>query len=389
MSPENFSGSQARVIAPARRRRPGRARGRRRGPNGLCWPAFGRPWSPDAASGSAFRPLAARRAAAGAWGAIIRLTGLQGARAVAPGRGLLLGKTAPRRESGFPLFPPLIRAFTPPPCLDGPKARWKIRLNGRLTHRFPFSRQERALWRIWPDLCTQAALILVIDDLGRESGAPPRIWRLCPFPWLWPSGRTRPGRGRRQIWPDRWAWIAWCICPWSLCPAPTASAPEAGSGCPVRGYEPRALASVLEPDLAALPTALGLNNHMGSRFTGSAASTAAPVCAQLAGRGFFVLDSLTPFPAGGGKPAPPGWSSAAQAVSGYAPGRFRRAGRLGRGGGGARSAGFAVAIGHPYAETLGAAAGGQGPVVAVLPLRRLVWHLAQLQTRDGTRADSR
>ena len=56
----------------------------------------------------------------------------------------------------------------------------------------------------------------------------------------------------------------------------------------------------------------------------------------------------------------------------------------------ARSAGFAVAIGHPYAETLSALRRWQDKAgVAVVPLRRLVWYLAQLQARDGARGGKR
>ena len=52
------------------------------------------------------------------------------------------------------------------------------------------------------------------------------------------------------------------------------------------------IGATLDANLRALPTVIGLNNHMGSAFTGSAASCRR-LCAWLEGMGFFVLDSLT------------------------------------------------------------------------------------------------
>ena len=52
----------------------------------------------------------------------------------------------------------------------------------------------------------------------------------------------------------------------------------------------------------------------------------------------------------------------------------------------ARSAGFAVAIGHPYPETLSALRRWQDKAATpVVPLRRLVWHLAQRQAARDAR----
>ena len=49
----------------------------------------------------------------------------------------------------------------------------------------------------------------------------------------------------------------------------------------------------------------------------------------------------------------------------------------------ARSGGFAVAIGHPYPETLSALRRWRDKAgTAVIPLRRLIWHLAQRQTSE-------
>lgn len=296
------------------------------------------------------------------------------------------------RPAADPDFPPL--SAVDPERLR-PRLAWtdqgalEIRLNGRLTHRFHFPGKERALADLARPL-PQAALILVIDDLG-QSLEPAEDLAALPFPValaVWPhaprAGATADLAGQMGL--D-------CLVHLPLEPLPRSDGfrPRPGPGALFADMSPHALASVLEPDLAALPTALGLNNHMGSRFTGSAAACRL-LCAQLAGRGFFVLDSLTqPHSRLAEEARAAGLVSAARAVfldtrrdvSAVLAALDAAAAR-------ARSAGFAVAIGHPYAETLSALRRWQDRAgVAVLPLRRLVWHLAQLQTRDGARADSR
>ncbi len=258
----------------------------------------------------------------------------------------------------------------------------ELRLNGRLSHSFYFPGRERELADLARPL-PAAALVLVIDDLGQSLEAAEALAAL-PFPVtlaLWPrasgTGAAANLAGQRGL--D-------CLVHMPMEPLPRAdgSRPKPGAGALFTDMSPQALAAALEPALSAVPTALGLNNHMGSRFTGSA-SASRQLCAQLAGRGFAVLDSLTsPHSRLAEAARAAGLVSVTRAV-------FLDTQRktdailaaLDAAAARARSGGFAVAIGHPYPETLSALRRWRDKAgTAVIPLRRLIWHLAQRQTSE-------
>ncbi|WP_165174801.1 divergent polysaccharide deacetylase family protein [Desulfovibrio sp. ZJ369] len=253
----------------------------------------------------------------------------------------------------------------------------EIRLGGRLSHVFRFPGREAALADLARPL-PRPALVLVIDDLGQSLEAAEALAAL-PFPVtfaIWPrspaAAQTAALAGQRRL--D------------SLLHLPMEALPRAD------GFRPRpgpdalrvdmrlpALRAVLEEDLKALPTAVGLNNHMGSRFTGNAAACSR-LCSLLPDRGLFVLDSLTQAGSALEREArAAGLISASRALFldtrrdvAAISAALDAAART------AREKGFAVAVGHPYPETLRALRCWQDTAgVAVVPLRRLIWHLAQ------------
>ncbi|MGE9985790.1 divergent polysaccharide deacetylase family protein [Desulfovibrio sp. SGI.169] len=259
----------------------------------------------------------------------------------------------------------------------------EMRLNGRLSHSFHFPGRERELADLARPM-PAAALILVMDDLGRRLEDAEALAAL-PFPValaVWPlapkSGATAALAGQMAL--D-------CLVHLPMEPLPRAdgSRPAPGPGALLTNMSTRALAAVLEPALAAAPTALGLNNHMGSAFTGSAAASRR-LCAQLAGRGLAVLDSLTqPHSRLAEEARAAGLVSLSRTV--FLDTRRKTSAilaALDAAAARARSGGFAVAIGHPYPETFSALRRWQDKTgVAVIPLRRLLWHLAQRQGDAG------
>ena len=68
--------------------------------------------------------------------------------------------------------------------------------------------------------------------------------------------------------------------------------PEAQEQFLLQGDPPEALVAKLEAALARVPTAVGTNNHMGSRLTADCAAMAA-IMPTLRERGMFFLDSRT------------------------------------------------------------------------------------------------
>ncbi|WP_417292240.1 divergent polysaccharide deacetylase family protein [Desulfovibrio porci] len=297
----------------------------------------------------------------------------------------LLEKLHPAEASDFSALSAAGRDALRPRLAWTDEGVLEIRLNGRLSHSFQFPGRERELADLARPMPT-AALVLVIDDLGRSLEAAEALAAL-PFPVtlaVWPlapkTGATAALAGQMGL--D-------CLVHLPMEPLPRAdgSRPKPGPGALFADMSPQALAAVLELDLAAAPMALGLNNHMGSRFTGSA-SASRLLCAQLAGRGFVVLDSLTqPHSRLAEAARAAGLVSVSRAVfldtrresSAVLAALDAAAAR-------ARSAGFAVAIGHPYPETLSALRRWQDKAATpVVPLRRLVWHLAQRQAARDAR----
>jgi polysaccharide deacetylase 2 family uncharacterized protein YibQ len=134
-----------------------------------------------------------------------------------------------------------------------------------------------------------------------------------------------------------------------------------------------AIARVLSRNVQLVPRAVGLNNHMGSRFTADRTACVA-LSAAAAAHGLFVLDSLT-------HPSSVlAAESAGQGVTTYKRSLFlydnqavtairaalHEAERL------ALASGQAIAIGHPYPETISALqewAKDRNTAVHLVPLR--------------------
>jgi polysaccharide deacetylase 2 family uncharacterized protein YibQ len=135
------------------------------------------------------------------------------------------------------------------------------------------------------------------------------------------------------------------------------AAMEGGSGFLRTAMEPGRLESQLERDLRAVPYIVGVNGHMGSRFT-SDPRAMHTLLAGLRERGLFFLDSKT---------SPE--SVAADVAAGlqvpfaerdvfldHDPEPAAVAHALATAASVARQAGHAIAIGHPHASTLAALA---------------------------------
>lgn len=249
--------------------------------------------------------------------------------------------------------------------------------NGRLTHRFLFPGREAQLADL-ASLMPRPALALVIDDMGQSLSAAEALAAL-PYPVtlaIWP--RAPHARETAEIATQRRLDVMAHV-PMEPLARADGKRPQPGPGALRTDMEPGQIRATLKDNLSALPSAIGLNNHMGSAFTGSAASCRR-LCAWLEGMGFFVLDSLTtPGSQLGVQARALGMVSAVRDV--FLDTRRQTPAilsALDQAAAKARARGYAVAIGHPYEETLRALRIWQDTAqVALVPLRRLVWHLAQ------------
>lgn len=258
--------------------------------------------------------------------------------------------------------------------------------NGRLTHRFIFPGREAQLADLARPL-PNPALVLVIDDMGQSLNAAESLAAL-PYPVtlaIWPHAphaqATADLAAQRRL--DVMAHV-----PMEPLPRPDGKRPQPGQGALWTGMQPDQLRAALKDNLSALPSAIGLNNHMGSAFTRDTASCRL-LCAWLEGMGFFVLDSLTTPDSHLGQQAHSlGMVSATRDV--FLDTRRQTPAileALDHAAAKARAKGYAVAIGHPYDETLRALRTWQDKAqVALVPLRRLVWHLAQKDAQERTAA---
>jgi polysaccharide deacetylase 2 family uncharacterized protein YibQ len=130
-----------------------------------------------------------------------------------------------------------------------------------------------------------------------------------------------------------------------------------GSGFLRTSMEPASIESQLERDLRAVPYIVGVNGHMGSRFT-SDAPAMQTLLGALRARGLFFLDSKT-------SPESVAADVAARLAVPFAernvfldhdPSPAAVAEQLAATAAVARRAGHAIAIGHPHATTLAALA---------------------------------
>lgn len=128
-----------------------------------------------------------------------------------------------------------------------------------------------------------------------------------------------------------------------------------GPGALFTTMKPDEVRDTVAADLAEIPQAVGVNNHMGSRFT-SHAEGMAVVLDELKARGMFFLDSLTaPNSTGTSQGKKIGLPVYRRNIFldnirdvGAILRQLEKAERV------AASAGQAVAIGHPYPETVAA-----------------------------------
>ena len=249
--------------------------------------------------------------------------------------------------------------------------------NGRLTHRFLFPGREAQLADLAIPL-PRPALALVIDDMGQSLSAAEALAAL-PYPVtlaIWP--RAPHARATADVAAQRRLDVMAHV-PMEPLARADGKRPQPGPKALYTTMEPGQIRATLKDNLSALPSAMGLNNHMGSAFTGSAASCRR-LCAWLEGMGFFLLDSLTTADSQLGAQARAlGMVNAVRDV--FLDTRRQTPdilSALDQAAAKARSRGYAVAIGHPYEETLRALRTWQDKEqVALVPLRRLVWRLAQ------------
>lgn len=297
--------------------------------------------------------------------------------------GGLHGKNAPSAKGGAALADR--ETGLPDPDLADGKIRiaWTdagsldIYDNGLLTHRFLFPGREAQLADLAIPL-PRPALALVIDDMGQSLSAAEALAAL-PYPVtlaIWP--RAPYARATADVAAQRRLDVMAHV-PMEPLARADGKRPQPGPGALRTEMEPGQIRAALKDNLSALPSAIGLNNHMGSAFTGSAASCRR-LCAWLEGTGFFVLDSLTtPDSQLGVQARALGMASAVRDV--FLDTRRQTPAilsALDQAAAKARARGYAVAIGHPYEETLRALRIWQDKEqVALVPLRRLVWRLAQ------------
>lgn len=130
---------------------------------------------------------------------------------------------------------------------------------------------------------------------------------------------------------------------------------DAGEGVLLTSMSAEDVRARLEESLTAVPGAIGVNNHMGSRFTEDEAGLAA-LMAGLKARGLFWLDSRTTAATRGAEAARAAGVPAierdvfldAEPGEEFARRQLRRLLAL------ARKRGAAVGIGHPHPETVAA-----------------------------------
>lgn len=226
----------------------------------------------------------------------------------------------------------------------------------------------------------EPALVLVMDDMGQRLEPAEKLAGL-PFPValaLWPHAQAR--RPVQALARDMGLDVLLHM-PMQALPRKNGRSPDPGPGALEPDMDAYGMEHALDRALAQVPTALGFNNHMGSAFTSR--RQACRVLAGLAyGRGLFVLDSVTCRDSQmEGSMVRQGIVTASRHVFLDDPqgtdkvlAALDRAARL------ARKQGVAIAIGHPHAATLRALERWENrEAVAVVPLRRYVWHLAELR----------
>jgi hypothetical protein len=155
------------------------------------------------------------------------------------------------------------------------------------------------------------------------------------------------------------------------------AAMNGGSGFLRTSMQPDAIEQQLERDLRAVPYIVGVNGHMGSRFTSDARAMQA-LLGALRERGLFFLDSKTSAESVAAEVAARLQVPFAErsVFLDHDPEPAAVAGALATAARLARQAGQAIAIGHPHESTLAALAGWLPEIarqgIEVVPVSALV-----------------
>ncbi len=239
-------------------------------------------------------------------------------------------------------------ALEPVPQADG---IWRVRVQGSATHRIVLRSREKPgkEKKAAPD-SDAPRIALVMDDMGNSLERANRLLRLSDgaialsvlprSPYSEEIARAAKSRGADVL---------------LHLPMEPKSYPEAdpGPGALFVGMRADRIRSVLKRNLEGIPGIVGVNNHMGSRFT-AAAAPMREVLITLRHRDLFYMDSLTSPDSVGRELAPRiGVRTITRDI--FLDNekdvesiifQFRKAEHL------AREEGYAVVIGHPYSQTV-------------------------------------
>ncbi len=232
---------------------------------------------------------------------------------------------------------------------EGPAAPWEIRIQGRLTHALLFQDRPTAPT---PSQSTRPKLALIIDDLGESLQQAERLHALLG------TGVTLAVlpfcTHTRDI-------VRFCRTTGMEIMLHLPMEPEnypsvnPGPGCLFVGMSASSIQETFQAAQKQVSGLVGVNNHMGSRFTADARAMA-DFLASLKEQDLVFIDSLTtPHSKGTSIAARLGVPSLARDIfidneqnESAIVFQLHKAEQL------ARKTGTAVAIGHPYPETLAA-----------------------------------
>ncbi|MEF8823210.1 MAG: divergent polysaccharide deacetylase family protein [Desulfohalobiaceae bacterium] len=239
-------------------------------------------------------------------------------------------------------------ALEPVPQADG---IWRVRLQGAATHRIVLRAREKPgkEKKAVPE-SDAPRIALVMDDMGKSLERANRLLRLSDgaialsvlprSPYSEEIARAAKSRGADVL---------------LHLPMEPKSYPEAdpGPGALFVGMRADRIRSVLKRNLEGIPGIVGVNNHMGSRFT-AAKAPMREVLITLRHRDLFYMDSLTSPDTVGRELAPRiGVRTITRDI--FLDNekdvesiiyQFRKAEHL------AREEGYAVVTGHPYPQTV-------------------------------------
>lgn len=225
-------------------------------------------------------------------------------------------------------------------------AAWSITLLGRVTHQLLLDGTAAK-----KPVTAKGRLAVVIDDLGRSLTFARKLARLdIPLTFsIMPQAPHSRETAKIAAEANREVMLHQ--------PMEPEGYPEVnpGPGALLTNMGADAIRTQLAENLAVVPMAKGVNNHTGSRYT-QIESVLAPVMEELGSRGLFFLDSLTtPKSVAGVVAKRYGLAYYRRSIfldnvreSDAILRQMKKAERL------ARLSGQAIAIGHPYPETLDA-----------------------------------